>query len=300
MLLPLGGDQSDYHDILLDPAWTGETAHRLAAALLAGRGWDVLDVPEVRSGAGVERLYEAWPGARWRSLGARCLELRAGSMPEFVGGLPAHTAKTVKRKLRRVEAAPIDAKQTVAAEVPEAVRALLGLHAGQWKRRGIDAEHIRPRYERHLSRALAAMVERGQAELTQYRIDGRVVVADLEMVGRDFVGTYLAGFEPGMREHVDVAILMLSRVFVLTERLGVPVVSLLRGDEAYKMHWRPVPARNQRLLLARPGMVPTAAAYAGLVRARRAAADAARERAPWLRSARNRVRSAAGLARRGA
>ena len=56
--------------------------------------------------------------------------------------------------------------------------------------------------------------------------------------------------------------------------------------------------RNQRLLLARPGRRPAAAGYAALVRARRAAADAAKERAPWLRETRQRLGAYAGQASR--
>lgn len=292
VLLPLGGDESDYHDVLIDPA--APAVRQLAAAVQAVRGWDVLDLSEVRAGAAAEQLHAAWPAARWRSHGAMCLELPSGSVPEFVAGLSKHTAKTVKRKLRKIDAAAIEARSTPPAEVPETVRALLELHAGQWQGRAIDAEHLRPRFARHLSRALGAMVERGQAELTEYRVDGRVVVADLEVLGHDFVGTYLAGFDPTLREQVDVAVLMLSGAFGLAERHGLPMVSLLRGDEPYKTHWHPVAARNQRLLLGRSGGRPVAAAYAGLVQARRAAADAGKQRAPWLRKARQQLRSFVG------
>jgi CelD/BcsL family acetyltransferase involved in cellulose biosynthesis len=292
VLLPLGGDESDYHDVLLDPA--AGAGDRLAAAVRSVPGWDVLDLSEVRAGAAAEQLFAAWTGSRWRTRGAMCLELRAGSLADFVDGLPRHTAKTVKRKLRKIQAAPITAVSTPPADVPATVRRLLELHEGQWQGRPIDAEHLRPRFARHLSRALGAMVQRGQAELTRYELAGRPVVVDLEVVGPDFVGTYLAGFDPALREQVDVAVLMLSRAFGLAERRGQPVLSLLRGDEPYKSHWHPVRARNQRLLLGRPGRRAAAAGYAGLVLARRAAADAAKQRAPWLREARQRLRSYAG------
>lgn len=296
VLVPLGGDESDYHDLLLDDSCP-QAAGRLAGALRSLPGWDVLDLAEVRAGAAAERVYAAWPAARWRSRGAMCLELPVGSLAGFVGGLSKNTAKTVKRKLRKIEAAPIEARPTLPAEVAQAVRELLELHEGQWQGRAIDAEHLRPRFRRHLERALTGMVAQGQAELTRYEMDGRLVVADLEVVGHDFVGTYLAGFDPGLREHVDVAVLMLSRAFGLTERSGVPTLSLLRGDEPYKTHWHPEARPNQRLLLGRPGQLPAAAAYANAVRLRRAAADAGKQRAAWLRVARGRLRSYAGRLR---
>ena len=152
-----------------------------------------------------------------------CLELRSGSLAEFVAGLSKHTTKTVKRKLRKIEAAPIEAAATAPPDVPPTVHRLLQLHEGQWHGRAIDAEHLpAPVHQGTCLRALTGMVERGQAELTRYEVDGRPVVVDLEVVGHDFVGTYLAGFDPGLREQVDVAMLMLSRAFGLAERCRAP------------------------------------------------------------------------------
>jgi len=198
-----------------------------------------------------------------------------------------------------IEASGIEVRATSAAELAQAVPALLGLHQEQWRGRTINSEHLRPRFARHLVRALTTMVARGQAELVQYRMGGRLVIADIDLVGHEFMGTYLAGCEPDLRQRVDIAVLMMSSVLALAERRGLPAVNLLRGDESYKLHWHPVPVRNQRLILAPRGRRrPAAAAYGTLVLARTAAADAVRSRAPWLRSARNRLRWSAGYAAR--
>jgi CelD/BcsL family acetyltransferase involved in cellulose biosynthesis len=295
VLTSLGGDQSDYHDVLLDRDRAEEAAEKLAHALLRLPGWDVLDLVEVRAGAGAELLAAAWPAARrWRGHGALCQELRHGSMPEFVAGLPKHTAKTVKRKLRKIDAAPITSRLVPPAEVPAAVGDLLALHAGQWADRSVSAEHVRPRFRRHLTAALTRMVEKDQAVITEYRCQDRVVVVDLELAGPEFMGTYLAGFNPALREHVDIAILMLTRAFDQVERRGLPMLSLLRGDEPYKLHWRPTAARNQRLML---GRTAPALGYARATLLRGALADAGRDRYPKLREARNTLRSQLGRLR---
>jgi CelD/BcsL family acetyltransferase involved in cellulose biosynthesis len=289
VLTPLGGGQSDHHDVLLDRDCAGPAAATLAAALRELPGWDVLDLAEVRAGAGAELLAGAWPaGRRWRGRGALCQELRSGSMPELVAGLSKHTAKTVKRKLRKIEAAPIGCRTVPCADVPAAVGRLLALHEGQWAGRPMSAEHGRSRFRRHLAGAVTTMAARGQAVLTEYTYEGRVVVVDLEVVGPDFLGTYLAGFDPAMREHVDIATLMLSRAFAEVQARGLPMLSLLRGDEPYKAQWRADLARNERLLLGRSAV---AAGYAGLVLLRGTLADAGRDRLPRLRQARITVRS---------
>jgi CelD/BcsL family acetyltransferase involved in cellulose biosynthesis len=296
VLGPLGGDQSDYHDVLLAAGGAAEAAEKLAHALLRLPGWDVLDLVGVRAGAGAALLAAAWPEARrWQGEGALCQELRYGSVPEFVAGLPKHTAKTVKRKLRKIAAAPITSRPVPAAEVPAAIGDLLALHAGQWAGRSVSAEHLRPRFRRHLTGALTRMVEKDQAVITEYRCQDRVVVVDLELAGPEFMGTYLAGFDPALREHVDIAVLMLTRAFGEVERRGLPGLSLLRGDEPYKSHWYPTAARNQRIMLGRTG---PALGYARLTLLRGRLADAGRERYPKLREARVTVRSQLGRLRR--
>lgn len=296
VLVPLGGGQSDYHDVLVDRDLGATAARRLAAALRALPGWDALDLAEVRAGSAAELLYAAWTGARRRSSGAMCLELPVGTFAEFIARLPKNGAKTAKRKQRKIQQCPIESRQVPAAEVPAAVDGLLELHHGQWTGRSIAAEHLRPRFRRHLATALTGMVESGQAVVTEYRLDGRLVIVDAAVAGPEYVGTYLAGFDPTLREHVDIAMLMLTRALGEVEKRGLPTLSLLRGDEPYKAHWRPEQRRNQRLLLGRSA---PAGAYAGLVGLRRAAADATRERYPRLREARIQARSALGRLRSG-
>jgi hypothetical protein len=94
-----------------------------------------------------------------------------------------------------------------------------------------------------------------------------------------------------------VALMMLSQALGLTERLGIPMLHLLRGTEPYKLRWHPTVTRNQRLLLARGRRQVAAPAYALSVRARAGLADALRDRAPWLRDVRLRGRLAAARLR---
>jgi len=140
-------------------------------------------------------------------------------------------------------------------------------------------------------------IEHRQAVLTQYRFDGELVVSDVSLIAPGFVGKYLAGFEPRMRQHIDVALMMLCQALRLAERSGRPAVSMLRGDEPYKQRWHPTPVRSERLLLARPDSRLRAVGYAMLVRGRTSVADLVKRRVPWLRSLRARARAIIRLMR---
>lgn len=63
------------------------------------------------------------------------------------------------------------------------------------------------------------------------------------------------------------------------------MISLLRGQEAYKQRWRPDRLPNQRLLFGPRGPAPAAAARGGTVRARRAAVHLLTTRMPRLKEA---------------
>jgi CelD/BcsL family acetyltransferase involved in cellulose biosynthesis len=297
VLTPLGGDESDFHDVLIDPTVATPAAGELAVAVAGIPGWSVLDIREARSDAHIHQLAASWPGARWRTRGAAGFEIPAGSVAEFLAVLPRSARKKVRGKLRKVDACGIEARAVTAGELPDAVRGLLRLHEQQWRGRAVNPEHLRDRYQRHLTRALGPMIQRGQAVLTQYRFDGELVVSDVSLIAPGFVGKYLGGFEPRMRQHVDVAVMMLCQALRLAERSGRPAVSLLRGDEPYKQRWHPTPVRSERLLLGRPDSRLPAVGYAMLVRGRTSVADLVRRRVPWLRSLRARARSIIRLMR---
>ena len=291
VLTPLGGDESDYHDVLIDPTVAARAAGELAVAVAGIPGWSVLDIREARSDAHSHQLAGSWPGARWRTRGAAGFEIPAGSVAEFLAVLPRSARKKVRGKLRKVDTCGIEARAVTACELPDAVRGLLRLHEQQWRGRAVNPEHLRDRYRRHLTRALGPMIERGQAVLTQYRFGGEVVVSEVSLIAPGFVGKYLAGFEPRMRQHIDVALMMLCQALQLAERSGRPAVSLLRGDEPYKQRWHPTPVRSERLLLARPDSRLPAVGYAMLVRGRTSVADLVKRRIPWLRSMGGRARA---------
>ncbi|WP_249417008.1 GNAT family N-acetyltransferase [Streptomyces sp. TS71-3] len=266
-LVPLGGAISDFSDVLLDDAWAERAAPVLAEALAQAAGGALIDFPEVRPGAAVERVYACWPGPR-RSLPASvCLELPAVPMDELVARLPSSRGQRVRANLRKTAALGLERRAVPPEEVPGALRVLLDLHRTQWQGRGrkVTAEHLRPRFAAHLEQAVGAMAGRGEAAVTEFRLDGEVAAVDLTLVAPRLTGGYLYGADPRLRERkVDVTTMLLhSGTLHLADRpassgsgrSGAPgapgVLSMLRGDEPHKYHWRPERVVSRRLLLAR-------------------------------------------------
>ncbi|CAL9493062.1 GNAT family N-acetyltransferase [Streptomyces sp. enrichment culture] len=278
----LGGALTDYGDVLADDSCP-EAVPALAEALARLARGAVLDLREIRRGAAAERLLAFWTGPRTRLPDSLCLELPSVPVEELVRRLPAARAQRARAKLRRIDREGVEARQVPADEVPRALRRLLDLHRRQWAGRGVTAEHLTDRFAEHLGRAVRAMADSGHARVTEFLIDGEAVAADLTLLSPRLSGGYLYGADPLLRSlKVDMAALLLRNGARIAGEAGCGTLSLLRGDEPYKHHWRPHAARNQRLLLASRRTAPLLwlrAAYAG---GRRWAADRLRDR-PWAR-----------------
>ncbi|MEU3981364.1 GNAT family N-acetyltransferase [Streptomyces sp. NPDC026672] len=274
-LVPLGGTISDYTDVLLDDDRAEPAADALAGALWAAARTALIDFREVRPGGAVERIHDRWRGPSRLLPDSPCLELPAVPMAGLLSRLPSGKAQRVRAKLRKLDALGVRRRTVRPDEVDGALARLLDLHAAQWRDRRVTTEHLRPRFREHLVRAVGPMVRGGDAVVTEFRLDGEVVAVDLTLLSAGLAGGYLYGAHPVLRERkADVAVMLLD---ACTEHArGRGTLSLLRGDEPYKHHWRPEPVVSRRVLLARRPTAPLLWAALGGATARRRGREALR------------------------
>jgi CelD/BcsL family acetyltransferase involved in cellulose biosynthesis len=290
VLAPIGEGISDFTDVLVAAGPQAAAARTaLRRALLDEPGWHAVDLPEVRPGAAVEDLLAEWPGGGAALPASVVLELPGVEIAELISTrMPKDSASHVRRRLRKADKLGLTVRGVPGDEVPAAVDRLLHLHTRQWEGRGMNPEHGRPRFSGHLRTALPRMVGDGSAVLSEYRLGDEVVLVTASVVGRTFLGGYLAGMAPELRKQIDVAVRMTARDLALTAERGIPAFSMLRGGEGYKGRFRPDTLINQRVVLARPQRL-TGRLYELLARSRSALVQAAKTRAPWLREVRNRA-----------
>ncbi|CAM5248759.1 GNAT family N-acetyltransferase [Streptomyces avidinii] len=290
LLVPLGGPITDYFDVLVAAEHAGQVVPALARGLHRAARGAVVDLREVRPGAAVEELYRQWPGVSRRLADSTCMELPTLPFDELVKRMPASGAQRVRAKLRKTDAAGIEEHEVTEQEVPRAVRTLLRLHEKQWRGRGVTPEHLRPRFAEHLTRATRRMVRAGESRLTEFRLDGKVVAANVTLLSSGLSGGYLYGADPDLRSRkVDVATLLLRYEAGRALAEGRPVVSFLRGNEPYKNHWRPATVVNQRFLLATAALAPLLRVHESQVSGRERAVDVLREALPAARDWRARL-----------
>ncbi|WP_326685921.1 MULTISPECIES: GNAT family N-acetyltransferase [unclassified Streptomyces] len=291
-LVPLGGDISDFCDVLLDDSCAPQAAVALVRGMRKAARGSVVDLREVRPGAAAEQVYARWRGPRRRLPDSACLELPGVPVEGLVARLSGRAARTFRAKLRKLDKLSIEERAVPPAEVPAAVAALLRLHGLQWRGRGVTPEHLRPRFAEHLARAATGMVRAGDARLIEYRVEGRVMALDLTLLSADLAGGYLSGAHPELRSRkVDITAMLLRHDARYVSETGRGALSMLRGTEPYKRHLRPVTVTNQRLLLARPVGLPVLLAQVAHAAARSAAAELVRTRLPAVRRWRSRLNS---------
>ncbi|MFJ1703971.1 GNAT family N-acetyltransferase [Kitasatospora sp. NPDC088346] len=284
-LTNLGGGLVDFTDVLLDDGCADRAAAELAAALPLRRPWHSLELHEVRPDAAVQLLFGAWRGRRHRFEDSLCQYLPAVPMEELLKRLPGKTAQRSRVKQRKIAEAGVVVRSTAPEEVPEAVRALLRLHVLQWQDRGVTPEHRTERFAAHLTDSTTALVAGGRAAMHRYWLDGELVAVNLLVLCPSFGGLYMYGAHPALRERLDIAGLLFGVALDEVREAGIPVLSLLRGQEPYKQRWRPDRLHNQRLVLGPGRLAPFAAARAGRVRLRGVVVGVLRSRMPRLKAA---------------
>ncbi|MFI0895095.1 GNAT family N-acetyltransferase [Streptomyces sp. NPDC020983] len=295
VVVALGGGITDYVDVLVAADGVAGTTPEAVARALAGgiravaRG-AVVDLREVRPGAAAFAVYDAWRGPRRRAAGSVCLELPGLPMEELIARVGSSRGQRIRANLRKLDAAGVTVHEAAAHEVPDAVAAMLRLHRAQWRGRGVTPEHLRPRFAAHLTRAATAMVAGGEAAVAEFRVGGRLVAANLTVLSPTLAGGYLYGADPALRgTKVDVTTLLMRHGVQHAAGAGRPVLSLMRGAEPHKFHWRPEHVANERLLLASRPLGPVLHARYALAVIRTRLSRAAAARLPALRTWRARL-----------
>lgn len=292
LLVPMGGGISDYSDVLVDDYETKNAITALERGLDRAARQAVIDLREVRPGAAAEMLYERWTGARVRLTDSTCMELPAEPIDDLLKRMQSSRAQRVRAKLRKIDALNIAGHPVPEDDVSRAIGRLLHLHELQWRGRGVNVEHLRPRFAQHLMRATRRMLRDGDAAVTEFRLAGEVVAVSMTLQSGLLSGGYLYGADPGLRDKkVDVAAMLLRHEAHLAAGSGRGVLSLLRGSEPYKNQWRPRTVTNQRLLLARSGLEPLLRVRESQVTMRERAAETVTTRFPAARDWRDRVNS---------
>ncbi len=258
---------SDFSDVVLNRS--EEAASGLVQSLLSA-DWDIADFREVPPSADLWRMLPSWPGRALRLPASQCVVMNGQSLEDYAADLPRIKRKQLGQRQRKIARAGVTS--VLAEGDPEAaVSRLLSLHQASWAGRPMNPEHATTRFHDLLVETMQSLAPRRQAFIVEFHQHGQVLGSALYLVGPQYVGNYLTGYHPDLRDQVPLHVLDSVAGFELVADLGLTQLHLLRGAEDYKLRMSGVVEKNERVLLLRPGSAPGLAVGLGILGRRRAA-----------------------------
>jgi CelD/BcsL family acetyltransferase involved in cellulose biosynthesis len=253
-LLFIGTGITDYLDVLVREGWEQEVLDAGRRSLWQMGSWQVADLQELRPEAAAWGIFEEWPGPRVRIRQSGCPVLAVKSWEELLKSLSRNLRSTVRRALRRAEEDGITYELASVDDVEQAAHRFVALHRQMWQGRDIMPEHLTERFRSYMVAAVSRMTACGLGGISELWRDGEVLGSHLLVFGRDFVGEHLPGAKQEALHRYQLSSLYIWDAVSVANTRGNARVSLLRGEEPYKLRWTSEIVPNYRVILSRNPM----------------------------------------------
>jgi len=233
-----GGGVSDYLGLLAEPGREVEVLDDVLSAAESIPDWDVLDLTDLPGGSALLAYEALMQGRRQHDV---CFVL---PLPETQDEL-LHTFSTRQRaNLRNARSrtqregggGTIELAQTDTLQ--EFLDDLFRLHGRRWNEAGETGVLSDERVIQFHRAVAPELFSAGILRLYRMRVNGRSIAAIYALFHRGTVFCYLQGYDPEF-SHLSPGTQLMFAVMEDAVRLGMRRFDFLRGEEAYKMHWRP-------------------------------------------------------------
>jgi CelD/BcsL family acetyltransferase involved in cellulose biosynthesis len=171
----------------------------------------------------------------------------------YTRGLSKETRYNIGRAERAVQAAFPDLRLSLASRetLKEGMNAFFALHSARWRSRSRPGLFSSPRVQSFHLDVARRFLENGWLRLCLLHARGapRAAYYWFALQGRWF--EYGSGFDPALAKYSLGTVLLAWGIRQAIQE-GCTEADLLRGEEAYKNHWRPKSRMSYRILLVRP------------------------------------------------
>lgn len=276
---------SDYLSLLCLPRYDDRVAASLAEWLCDAHGgrtaWDVLmlggiDAEDRVSVALLDELARRQAPIDCRA-GPNCWRV---DLPDTWDEYLATVSKSHRKQLRRFDRRLFASGRAVARgvdcdeQLDRALTILARLHTRRRHALGDAGRFADPRFAAFHRDVAGQLLARGVLRLTWIEFDGQPVAAEYQLAGSDVIYAYQSGIEPTALAHEPGRLAMTATLHAAIAD-GYRAFDFLRGDEAYKAHWRAQP---------RPSIDARVFSRRGRAWLRQRARSAGRQMRDWLRT----------------
>ncbi len=289
-LLFIGTGITDHLDMLVREGWEDGAAKAGTRALRQMGSWWVADLQELRPKAAAWSIFWQWDGFRAHTWQSNSLIIDAEPWDELIMSLTRNRREKARKTIRRAKEDGVRCHLADPDRVEQGAHRWLTLHQEYWKGREISPEHLSQRFQSHIVAAAKRMTSSGLGGIYEFWRDGEVVASDFVVVGHDFVAQYLGGANDYALRRFQVSSLFMWNYINVALSHGITLVSMLRGEEPYKLRWNPKIIPNYRLILGQE-LIPFAPYAACHLLRSRIAEYAKPEHTPaWIKPAADRLK----------
>ena len=244
-----GGGVSDYLGVLLEPGDEGAVVMEVLNAFDTIPGWDVLDLTDLPLGSFLLYSRTLRPYVKEHDL---CFVLSLpSSSEELVQSLSKRqwaNLRNARSRTQREGGAVVETATLSNAE--EFVEDLFRLHTSRWRELGQSGVLGDPQIRQFHRVVAPSLLSSGLLRLYRMRMNDRTIAVNYSFFHQQSVYCYLQGFDPEF-SFLSPGMQLMFAVIEEAVRFGARRFDFLRGEEGYKLHWRPSAEPTYRVEIPR-------------------------------------------------
>ena len=232
-----GGGVSDYLNLVAEPGTEQLVIEQVLDAVQSIPSWTILDLTDL---SGNSALLTSALGSEHAQKHDVCYVL---SLPQSTAQLVESLTKRQWSNLRNARSrtqreGEATIERASAENSAEFLEDLVRLHTIRWNeldQNGVLSDSRLLDFHRGVA---SALLKDGLLRLYRMRLNERTIAAIYAFFLRETVFCYLQGFDPQFA-HLSPGTQLMFAVIEDAVRLGMSRFDFLRGEEGYKLHWRP-------------------------------------------------------------
>jgi CelD/BcsL family acetyltransferase involved in cellulose biosynthesis len=244
----MGGGVSDYLDLLVDPDREHEIVVAILHALRQLDDWTTLDLTDLPSHSALHSTILTRLATSHDNCSALLLPKTREELLQHLSKRQRANLRNARSRIQRDGGGVVEL--ATADTLPDFLNDLFRLHASRWSLLGetdVLAGEMVKAFHRH---SAPQLLTRGLLRLYRLRVGQHVVAVVYTLFERTTVFCYLQAYDPEFG-HLSPGTHLMFSVMEDAIRSGMSKFDLLRGQEAYKRHWRAEIEATHRIHLAR-------------------------------------------------
>lgn len=251
----MAGGVSDYLDVLADSQYENEVSGAVMDAICDLSDWTTFYFTDLSADSVIYRALPSSFMTLHDSCSALLLPPTKSELLQLFSKRQRANLRNARSRLARAGGGALE--QASPADVPGWLQDLFLLHTNRWSRTGEPGVLAEEKVRAFHRIAAPRLVARGILRLYRLRVEDSTVAILYALAKSSTLFCYLQGYDPEFAYLSPGTQLMFSAMEDAIQH-GIRKFDFLRGDEAYKRHWRARAETTFRVQLSRSGVLSIA------------------------------------------